>query len=50
LNQRVGKSEGGRQQRRRLNLDGKIGSDLRNYRIDRAREQSLRENDETNDF
>ena len=50
LDQRVGKGEGGRQQRRGLHVDGEIGSDHRNDRIDRAGENRLGEDDEGNDF
>ena len=49
LHDGVGKRIGGRQQRRGLHVDAEIGGDLRNDRIDRAREQRRGEDHQADD-
>ena len=50
LHQRIGKRERGRQQRGRLHIDGEIGGDLRNERIDRTGEDGGCEHHQADDF
>jgi hypothetical protein len=49
LHEGVGKRERARQQRRGFHVDGEIGGNLRNHRIDGAREQRRGENHQADD-
>jgi hypothetical protein len=50
LHQRIGEGVGARQQRCGCELNDEIGGDLRDHRLDRAREQGRGEHDHGDDF